>query len=259
MMPKSAEPRGLFHGLARTGERFYREHHRRAGWITFRVQYQETDLWIRAEHDLQQVAQNAVLTCRRHLDQYIARHPTFLHALQPLPEDDDAPPVVREMLRAARVTGVGPMAAVAGAIAQAVGLRLRAQGSGTIVENGGDCYLDVIEDITMAVYAGPRSPFTNRLGLRFCATDLPLGVCTSSGTIGHSLSFGRADAVTVVAGSAALADAAATRLGNLVQNPETMAEALQLAAEIPELRGVLILLDDRLGVWGNLELMPLEG
>ncbi len=259
MTSKSTRQRSFFHASARTGERFYRERHRRAEWVVFRAQYQESDLWIRADRDLRQVAQDAVLTCRRHLEDYIARHPAFLHSLQPLPDDDHAPPVVREMLRASLAAAVGPMAAVAGAIAQAVGQRLKAQGSGAIVENGGDCYLDVTEDITMAVYAGPRSPFTNRLGLRFSVTDLPLGVCTSSGTIGHSLSFGRADAVTVVAPNAALADAAATRLGNVVQDPATINAALQLAAEIPGLAGVLILVNDRLGAWGNLELLPLDG
>jgi uncharacterized protein len=259
MTSKSSRQRHLFHASTRTGERFYRELHHRAEWVVFRAQYQESDLWIRAERDLRQVAQDAVLTCRRHLEEYIAHHPAFLHSLQPLTDDDQAPPVVRKMLRAALAAVVGPMAAVAGAIAQAVGQKLRAQGSGSIIENGGDCYLDVTEDITLAVYAGPHSPFTNRLGLRFSATDLPLGVCTSSGTIGHSLSFGRADAVTVIAPNAALADAAATRLGNVVQDPASINTALQLAPEIPGLTGVLILVDDRLGAWGNLELLPLDG
>jgi hypothetical protein len=259
MTSTSSSQRSLFHASARSGERFYRERHRPTEWVVFRAQYQESDLWIRAERDLRQVAQDAVLTCRRHIEDYIGRHPAFLHSLQPLPDDDQAPPVVREMLKAALAATVGPMAAVAGAIAQAVGQKLKAEGSGVIVENGGDCYLDVSEDVTMAIYAGPRSPFTNRLGLRFSAADFPLGVCTSSGTIGHSLSFGRADAVTVVAPNAALADAAATRLGNVVQDPATIGAALEMAAEIPGLTAVLILVNDRLGAWGNLELLPLDG
>jgi ApbE superfamily uncharacterized protein (UPF0280 family) len=258
MTAKSTRQKVLFHGTARTGERFYRHQHRRAGWVTFQIQYRETDLWIRAERDLQQVAHDVVLTCRRHLEEYIAQHPAFLHSLQPLPDDWNAPPLVRQMLRAAQTAGVGPMAAVAGAIAQAVGQALRAKGSASIVENGGDCFLDVEEEITMAVYAGPRSPFTNRVGLRFSPQSLPLAVCTSSGTIGHSLSFGKADAVTVVAQDAALADAAATRLGNVVQNPDTVPEALRLVPQIPGLQGVLILLNDQMGVWGDMELVPLK-
>jgi ApbE superfamily uncharacterized protein (UPF0280 family) len=246
----------LFHRTARTGERFYRHQHRRSGWVTFQVRHRETDLWIRAERDLQQVARDAVLTCRRHLEDYLVQHPAFLHSLHPLPLDWNAPPLVRQMLEAARTAGVGPMAAVAGAIAQAVGQALRAQGSASIVENGGDCFLDTDEDITMAVYAGPRSPFTDHIGLRFAAQSLPLAVCTSSGTIGHSLSFGKADAVTVVARDAALADAAATRLGNLVTGPNAVPEALRLAPQIHGILGVLVLIADRMGAWGDLELLP---
>jgi hypothetical protein len=259
MTTKSSHQRGPFHGTAGSGERFYRHQHRHAGWVTFQVQYRETDLWVRAERDLRQVARDAVLTCRRHLEDYIARHPEFLPSLQPLPDDWQAPSLVRQMLRAAQTAGVGPMAAVAGAIAQAVGQALRAQGSASIVENGGDCFLDVKEDITMAVYAGPRSPFTNRVGLHLTAQSFPLAVCTSSGTIGHSLSFGTADAVTVVARDGALADAAATRLGNLVRSPDTIQEALQLAPQIAGLQGLLVLIADKLGVWGDLELVPLKG
>jgi ApbE superfamily uncharacterized protein (UPF0280 family) len=177
--------------------------------------------------------------------------------LQPLADDYRAPPLIRQMLTAALSAGVGPMAAVAGAVAEAVAQILKAHGGDVIVENGGDCFLDVREEITMAIYAGPRSPFTNRLGLRFAAERFPLSVCTSSATIGHSLSFGKADAVTVVAGNAALADAAATRLGNAVRGPKTIPDALALAPEIAGVEGVLVLVEDQMGVWGSLELVPL--
>jgi len=91
MTTKSSHQRGPFHGTAGSGERFYRHQHRHAGWVTFQVQYRETDLWVRAERDLRQVARDAVLTCRRHLEDYIARHPEFLPSLQPLPDDWQAP------------------------------------------------------------------------------------------------------------------------------------------------------------------------
>ena len=126
----------------------------------------------------------------------------------PLPEDPLAPPLLRTMLSAARLAGVGPMASVAGAIAQAVGAALKPHSSSIIVENGGDCYLDMDEETTVGIYAGPRSPFSGKIGIRLTADVFPLGICTSSGTVGHSLSFGKADAVTVTARDAALADAA---------------------------------------------------
>lgn len=238
--------------------RFYRYHHHgRANRIGFQVKFRETDLWIRAERNLEEEAREAVLTCRRQLDEYIASHPGFLRSLLPLPEDPFAPSLVRRMLAAADVAGVGPMAGVAGAIAQAVGLALRPLSPSIIVENGGDCYLDPREEITVGVFAGPHSPFTDKLGLRFGADRFPLGICTSSGTVGYSLSFGKADAATVVSKDAALADAAATRLANLVSAPADVAEALEAASRFPGIEGVLIIIKDKIGIRGNLELVSL--
>jgi len=238
--------------------RFYRGEHRgRQGWTSFHVQVDETDLWISALVNAEQEALEAVLTCRRALQETIAQCPAFLHSLTPLPLDPLAPLVVRRMLEAAAKAGVGPMAAVAGAIAQIVGEALAPSSPFYIVENGGDCFVAADEKMTVGLYAGPSSPFTGRIGLRFTAERFPLGICTSSGTIGHSLSFGRADAITVVAGDAALADAAATAIGNLVKSPAHINDALDAARHIEGLQGVLVAIEDQLGLWGNMEVIPL--
>lgn len=239
-------------------ERFYRYRHQaRAQWQSFQVVYRETDLWIRATRDLKNQAMAAVLNCRRQLESYIADHPSFLKSFTPLPHDPLAPPIVQEMLRAAALAHVGPMAAVAGAVAQAVGRVLRSLDSPVIVENGGDCYLDLEEAITIGLYAGPHSPFSNRVGLRLSADRFPLGVCTSSGTVGHSVSLGKADGVTIVARDAALADAAATAIGNLVQSPEDISSAIEHATLMEGIDGVVILVRNKMGAWGNVELVPL--
>ena len=239
--------------------RFYRyQHQHREGWVSFQTRYRETDLWIRAQRPLEEEALAAVLNCRRQLDEYISQHPAFLPSLVPLAEDPFAPPLVRQMLEAARAAGVGPMASVAGAIAQAVALVLKPLSPAIIIENGGDCYLDLEEDIKVGIFAGPDSPFTGKIGLRFTADRFPLGICTSSGTIGHSLSFGKADAVTVVSRDAALADAAATALGNLVQTPRDINKALALAPSLPLVDGVLIIIKDKIGMWGDLELFAIQ-
>lgn len=149
------------------------------------------------------------------------------------------------------------MAGVAGAIAQAVAIHLKPLSSSLIVENGGDCYLDLDEAVHMGIYAGPDSPFSGRIAIRITPDRFPLGVCTSSGTVGHSLSFGKADAVTVLSRDAALADAAATALGNLVKTPRDIGAALDMAPTIPSVEGVLIMVKDKLGAWGNLEVIPL--
>ena len=243
--------------MFKENHRFYRYQHRdKEGWVAFQTRYRETDLWIRAQRSLEKEALAAVLNCRRQLEGYIAQFPDFLHSLIPLPDDPLAPALVRQMLQAAQQAGVGPMASVAGAIAQSVGLSLSPLTPAIIIENGGDCYLNLQEDVKVGIFAGPDSPFTGKIALRFTADRFPLGICTSSGTIGPSLSFGTADAVTVVSPDAALADAAATALGNLVKKPHDINKALDLAPGIPSVEGVLIIAEDKIGIWGNLELIP---
>lgn len=249
----------LLHGNAMYTEtdRFYRYQHLTGkGWVSFKVRYRETDLWIRARRNLEDQALEAVLNCRLQLESYIASHADFLRALAPLPDDPLAPPLARRMLQAAQTAGVGPMASVAGAIAEAVGLALKPFTDEVIVENGGDCYLDLREETSIGIFAGPGSPFTGKIVLKLRPERFPTGICTSSGTVGHSLSFGKTDAITVISRNTALADAAATRLGNMVHSPADIPKALEAAPLIPSVEAVLILVRDRMGAWGDLELAP---
>lgn len=236
--------------------RFYRYRHQTPkGWESFQVKYRETDLWLRARRNLESEATQAALSCRLQLEHYIAKHADFLPALAPLPDDSLAPPLVRRMLKAGIAAGVGPMASVAGAIAQAVGVALKPFSDSVIVENGGDCYLDLAEETTVGIFAGPDSPFTGKIALRLGAERFPIGICTSSATVGHSLSFGRTDAVTVISPDAALADAAATLLGNMVKTRADIDKALEFAPAIPSVEAVLILIKDKMGVWGDIEIV----
>jgi ApbE superfamily uncharacterized protein (UPF0280 family) len=150
------------------------------------------------------------------------------------------------------------MAAVAGVIAEYVGRGLlkRADCDEVVVENGGDIFMQRQKDCLAAIFAG-ESPLSYRVGIRIPARDMPLGICTSSGTVGHSLSLGQADSVTVIAHSTALADATATRLGNEVGRAGDLGPALKLAAEIPGLTGVVIVIGEELGAWGQVELVGL--
>jgi len=238
-------------------ERFYRSSHRRGPWVAFEVRYRETDLWIRARKDLGKEALEEVIRCRHVLEGYIRRRPEFLRSLEPVEEDPLAPLLVRRMLRAAACAGVGPMAAVAGAIAQSVGEALKPLSPAVIVENGGDCWVDAEEEVRMGVFTGPSSPFKDRVALRFQASRLPLGVCSSSGTVGHSLSLGKADAVTVASKDCALADAAATALGNEARSPSSLGRVLDKASRMEGVEGCLVIVKDRMGAWGDLEMAPL--
>ena len=239
-------------------ERTYRHLVAAAGLVPFEVRLRETDLQILAPMDLSAQALDLVRLYRNQLENHLVRNPAFLHSLSPLPLDPLAPPLVREMYRAGEAAAVGPMAAVAGVIAEYVGRGLQELPGVTeiVVENGGDIFLQRQVESTVAIFAG-TSPLSNKVGIRLRAEQTPTGLCTSSATVGHSLSLGRADAVTVLATSTALADAVATRIGNETKNDRDIDQALAVAATIAGVNGVLIIKGKRLGAWGDLELVGL--
>ena len=218
--------------------------------VAFTVQVEETDLYVRAKRDLSGEALSVVRELRSSLESYIAGHPNFRSSLKPLAVSRDAPPIVQEMARAATKAGVGPMAAVAGAVAEGVGRALLERSPEVIVENGGDIFLKVRTARRVLIYAG-GSPLSNKLSLEVEPERTPLGVCTSSGTVGHSLSFGAADAVTVLSRSTALADAAATAIGNAVKSDGDIERGLALGKGIEGVEGIVIIVADTMGVWGN--------
>jgi len=221
--------------------------------VAFNVTVKETDLYIRARSDLKSEAQKLVVKYRRTLEEYIEGHPSFLTSLEPVAVADDAPQIVGSMAEAAQKAGVGPMAAVAGAIAEAVGSELATFSPEVIVENGGDIYIKSSGKRLIGIYAG-KSPLTGRVGLEIEGKDTPLGVCTSSGTVGHSLSLGQADAVIALSQSTALADAAATAIGNRISQPSDIPSGIEFARSIGGLKGVIIILGEQVGVWGEVKL-----
>lgn len=239
-------------------ERKYRKILDPGGLHSCQVKVGETDLHILAPVDVADEATHLIVQYRSQLENYLARCPGFIDALASLPDDPTAVPLVRAMLKAGLAAGVGPMAAVAGVISEYVGRGLlqRDGCDEVVVENGGDIFMQRQQDCTAAIFAG-ESPLSYRVGIRIPAREMPLGICTSSGTVGHSLSLGQADSVTVVARSTSLADAVATRLGNEVGKGGDLGPALELAARIPDLIGVVIVIGEELGVWGQLELVEL--
>jgi ApbE superfamily uncharacterized protein (UPF0280 family) len=237
-------------------KRKYRSVMKGAGLVTFQVMVKETDLWISAESDLTEKAISHVRECRRILETYIRKQPVFLSSMEPVDIEPGAPELIQTMAGAGKKAGVGPMASVAGAVAEFVGRRLLNDTREVIVENGGDIFLSSKQDRTVSIFAGD-SPFSHKIGIRIKAERSPTGVCTSSGTVGHSTSFGMSDAVTVLSASPALADAAATAAGNLVRTPEEVQKGLDLLASIPGIDGGLIIAEKAMGVWGELELVKL--
>lgn len=239
-------------------EKTYRRIVQHPSLASYRVIQEQTDLWISTERDLSHLAREKVLECRSQLEGYIALYPEFLRTLCPWPAGGPAPDIVRNMIQAAAYAGVGPMAAVAGAIAEMVGERLRHHSRTVIVENGGDIFLCVNTPIVAAVFAG-KSPLSMKIGLRIDAAGIPCGLCTSSGTVGHSLSFGKADSVSVLSCSCALADAAATAIANRVRSNTDIAPAISFGQSIPNVAGILIIVGKHIGAWGKMEIVPLSG
>ena len=221
--------------------------------VAFNVTEKETDLYIRATSNLQRKAQRLVLKYRIQLEQYIEKYPVFHTSLKPLPIPANAPLIVLDMLEAGQKANVGPMAAVAGAIAEYVGRNLLEFSPEIIVENGGDIFLKTTKKRVVGIYAGD-SPLTGKLGLEIHPEETPLGICTSSGTVGHSLSFGKADAVVTVAGSATLADAAATAICNQVKSSDDISRAIEFGRIIAGLKGIVIIIGSAIGVWGDVKL-----
>ncbi len=193
-----------------------------------------------------------IIRQRTILEEYIVRQPEFRTSLVPLRPLTDAPEIAMRMCRAGMDVGVGPMAAVAGAIAQyAAEAAVNAGEEDVIVENGGDIFTTVAKPLTIGIHAGPKSPF-NRLAFRVEADDTPLAICSSSGTMGHSMSMGACDLATVVAKDAALADAAATLAANLVATPDDLEPTAARILAVPGILGVLLVKSDRMAIQGTL-------
>ena len=226
-----------------------------------RKQIGESDLFI--ETDKPEAINRAFSAIRTHREQllaYITKHEEFLHSFSPVEIAHDTPPIVHAMAHAAKTANVGPMAAVAGALADlAIEEMMKLNPKIAIVENGGEITGRMVEPmstpITIGVYAGENSTISGRIGFRFEFEDFPFGLGTSSGTIGHAFSFGRADAACVFAENAAIADACATAVCNAVVGKsvqESIKQGLEVAKSIKEIKGALIIRGDHVGSFGKL-------
>lgn len=235
--------------------RTYRQTISPSGLVCFEIGIKETDLQICAAHDLSDMAEDLVVRARREIEGFIHSHPHFAETYIPIDVPADAPDIVARMAEAARVARVGPMAAVAGAIAEYVARGLSERSPNVIVENGGDIFVMGDADRTVALWAGENG--IRSVGIVIPAGLQPVAVCTSSGRIGHSTSFGQADAVTVLARNGSLADAVATALANGVRTPDDIEAAIEAARRLHGVLGVLVTIDGHIGAWGNVHMVSL--
>ena len=235
-------------------ERFYRRWASADDLVSQEVIVGETDIFISAERDIIEIAEKIVKKYRGEIEDYIKLHPQFKASLEPLDLDSPAPDIIKDMIRASKLAGVGPMASVAGAVAEFVGKELLSYSRQIIIENGGDIFVKSVVERTVGIFAG-NSALTNKFFIRIKPQDTPLGICTSSGTVGHSLSFGKADACVIISKSTSLADAVATAACNRVKKIEDIRSSLEFAMSIIGVRGVLIIYKKDFGVSGDIELV----
>jgi len=222
--------------------------------FSFQVEIKESNLFVLASRKLPKQTEEALVWCRKDIEQYIYRDPIFRTTFKPFPLEEGMPPIVRTMAEAGREAGVGPMAAVAGAIAEFVGKELLNYCDQVIVENGGDIFMKVKRRRIVGIYAGD-SPLSKRISLQIEPQDTPLGICCSAGTFGRSQSLGVADAVIILSPFTALADAVATAVGNLVKDEAGIQKGLEFVRKIPFIRGGVIVKEKKMGAWGRLRIL----
>ena len=241
-------------------ERSYRSRFSNDERRWFCVKFLESDLWIGVDNGSYSLSMESdtyamLVELRRSMDAYLLMDPAYKTALTPYDAGLQAPTILKEMSKVSHNTGIGPMSAVAGAVALKVAEFLKSQYSvkEVIVENGGDIYAQAGTEMDIAVFAG-QSPLSEKIGLHIPAANFPLGICTSSGTVGPSLSLGRADAVMIVCRDVLLADSYATAMANRIRTVNDLQPVIDRITDIPDILGAIAVKDDRIAICGQFEL-----
>ncbi|MFH1413457.1 MAG: UPF0280 family protein [Candidatus Omnitrophota bacterium] len=234
--------------------RFYRHWVKTEDLYHTHFREKETDLQILTNKKISRdFIKERVDLYRWDIENYIHRNKKFLTALKPLEVELTAAKIVKEMALQSKKANVGPMATVAGAVAEFLGQDLLKNGyKDVIIENGGDIFIKTRKVRTLGIYSG-KSKLWQKLKVKIKPKDTPLGICTSSGTISHSLSFGSADIVSIFSKSAALADAVATATGNRIQSKQDLQTGFEFAKSIKGVLGVIIIFKNSLITWGKVE------
>ncbi len=224
-----------------------------------RFQLKETIVTISSEKRYMPAAKDAIGSCRSDLEKFIRKDPFFAVTLDKYrsahPDAHEIPEIAGRMIDAANTLGIGPMSAVAGTIASmAVEAMVDAGATYAIVDNGGDIAMINDEKVIVGIYAGESATGIS-IGLEIKPRDSILGICTSSGRIGHSISFGNADAVTVLSGNVSLADAAATAVGNAVNDVASIKEAFSIVSGLESITGGLIIIGGQIGIYGSVPIV----
>lgn len=237
-------------------ERFYRSIVRDANFLKYEIQVEETNLLVISKKNLKKEIKNEVLKQREILKNYIRENPEFLYSFSPIITKSKEE-IIKLMSESSFLTKTGPMASVAGAIAEIIGKKFINISDEIIIENGGDIFVKMNRDFITGIYAG-NSPFSMKIGIKLKKREIPYGIATSSGTIGHSLSFGDADAVVVISPSSAFSDGSATYFGNLIKGKIDGDMLTSQLKNFPFIEGIVIIRQKEIFLWGDIELISIN-
>jgi len=186
------------------------------------------------------------------LEKFIKKNPLFQSSLEPLKVENSAPKIAKEMVKAGKIANVGPMAAVAGTIAEFAARKMFKAGAKiAVVENGGDIFAITKEPITIGIFAGEKLP---ALAFELNSKNTPLSVCSSSSYLGHSFSFGKCNLATIFAKNGSVCDAFATALCNSIKKEEDIQPALELIKKLAgnKIEGAIAVKNSKVGLIGNI-------
>ena len=234
-------------------KRIYRDLFDIEGFNAFELSYKYSNLFIKSCNDNRFEIFELLKKLIDQLESYISKRKEFLTSLEPIKTDKKAPKIANIMIEASKKANVGPMAAVAGAIAEEIGRFILKQCEECIVENGGDLFLKLKKPAKIGIYTNNQF-FKDYITFSVNIADQPFGVCASSAKIGPSLSKGKADISVIVDKSAASADAMATAAANIIKNENDIEKAIDFAKS-KNVIGCLFIKNKRLGIWGNLKLI----
>lgn len=226
-----------------------------------RIIVEESDLWLgieksRFEKVDQKLVRYEIVRLREVLKDYIVLNPIFLQSMKPIEIYNTDPPIIIKLKETGIISDTGPMTGVAGLIAEKITNFIvnTFEIKEVIVENGGDICMKINSDLNLSIAAGKNSGFNN-LGLKILASEEVIGICSSSGTFGHSFSFGKADLLTVISHDTVLADAWATSLANQIKTQEDIQTLCNILPE--EIIGLVAIKDNKIAYKGDYELLKL--
>lgn len=220
-------------------------------WIRQHFEHKETIVTILCEKKYIRTGEERLMQCRQTLEAHIRKDPEFGTTHAPHKPLKRAGDFILRMCKESEKADVGPMASVAGTFAyESLMSMLKAGAKEAVMDNGGDIALQISEPVTVGIYAGNAQ--IKDLAFVIKPEEKPLGICTSSGTVGHSFSYGKADAAIVISHNVTLADAIATALGNRIHSADDLKTCFHFLEKINGIQGAMVIYRDKIALWGSL-------